>query len=354
MGSAWLSLHAWDHYEYTGDANFLRARTYPILRENSLFLLDYLIPAPVGTAYAGHLVTGPSCSPENKYTLPDGRSFNLCMGPTMDIAITRAVLTRFVQASALITTATADADLVARARTALDRLPPYRITHDGRLQEWPEDYADQEPGHRHISHLFGLFPEDQITPQSTPALAQAARVTLDKRLAAGSGSTGWSRSWIINCMARLQDGDAAYKNILELIRLCTRHNLFDVCGLKENSPYQIDGNLGAPAGFVEMLLQSHGGIIRLLPALPKAWPNGSFRGFRARNGLELDLDWQNGRATQATLRANLTHTHAIAMPANHRITSIRQGMKQIKPDIDDNGLLQLPVVRDSVYTINFS
>jgi alpha-L-fucosidase 2 len=354
MGSAWLSLHAWDHYEYAGEADFLRSRAYPILRENSLFLLDYLTLAPAGTPYAGHLVTGPSCSPENKYTLPDGQSFNLCMGPTMDIAITRAVLTRFLQASALITPATPDADLVARARAALDRLPPYRITHDGRLQEWPEDYADHEPGHRHISHLFGLFPEDQITPQSTPALAQAARATLDKRLEAGSGSTGWSRAWIINCMARLQDGDAAYENILELIRLCTRHNLLDVCGLKENSPYQIDGNLGAPAGFIEMLLQSHGGITRLLPALPKAWPNGSFRGLRARNGLEVDLDWQNGRATQATLHANITHNHAIALPPNHQITSIRQRTKQIKPDIGENGLLHLQVVRDSIYTIRFS
>jgi alpha-L-fucosidase 2 len=354
MGSAWLSLHSWDHYEYSGDTNFLHTRAYPTLRDNALFLLDYLTVAPTGTPYAGHLITGPSCSPENKYTLPDGRSFNLCMGPTMDIAITRAVLTRFLQASALVTNQPTDADLVTRARTALDRLPPYRITHDGRLQEWPEDYADHEPGHRHISHLFGLFPEDQITLQATPDLAQAARATLDARLAAGSGSTGWSRSWIINCMARLQDGDAAYQNILALIRLCTRHNLFDVCGLKENSPYQIDGNLGAPTGFIEMLLQSHGGIIRLLPALPKAWPQGSFRGLRARNGLELDLEWQNARATQATLRASLAHTHTIAMPPNHHIAGVRQGTKQIKPDIDENGLLHLRVVKDSTYTINFS
>ena len=305
VGAAWLSLHAWDHYEYSGDVDFLRTRGYPILRDNALFLLDYHVEAPAGTPYAGHLVTGPSCSPENKYNLPDGRAFNLCMGPTMDIAITRAVLTRFLQASALMADSE-DADLATRARTALESLPAYRVTHDGRLQEWPEDYADHEPGHRHISHLFGLFPEDQITPQGTPALAQAARITLNKRLAAGSGSTGWSRSWIINCMARLQDGDAAYQNILELIRLCTRHNLFDVCGIKDNSPYQIDGNLGAPTGFIEMLLQSQGGMIRLLPALPKAWPDGSFRGLRARNGVEVDLVWQKGRATQATFRASIS------------------------------------------------
>jgi alpha-L-fucosidase 2 len=274
------------------------------------------------------------------------------MGPTMDIAITRAVLTRFLQASARMA-APADADLAARARVALDRLPAYCVTHDGRLQEWPEDYADHEPGHRHISHLFGLFPEDQITPQGTPALAQAARTTLDKRLAAGSGSTGWSRSWIINCMARLQDGDAAYQNILELIRLCTRHNLFDVCGIKENSPYQIDGNLGAPTGFVEMLLQSQGGVIRILPALPKAWPDGSFRGLRARNGGEVDLVWQKGRATQATLRATIAHTHVIAAPPNQRIAGVWQGNKKITPDIDENGRLHLSAVIDAAYTINF-
>jgi alpha-L-fucosidase 2 len=354
MGSAWLSLHAWDHYEYGGDVEFLRKRGYPILRDNAAFLLDYLVQAPAGTPYAGCLVTGPSCSPENKYTLPDGRSFNLCMGPTMDIAITRAVLTRFVQASGLVMSDKAEEDLVARAHAALERLPRYRIAHDGRLQEWPEDYADHEPGHRHISHLFGLFPEDQITLQGTPALAKAARTTLDKRLAAGSGSTGWSRSWIINCMARLQDGDAAYQNILELIRLCTRHNLFDVCGLKENSPYQIDGNLGGPTGMIEMLLQSHDRIIRLLPALPKAWPVGSFRGLRARNGAEFDLEWENHRAIRATLRASVTCSLTIAMPANQQILNVRQGTKQVKTEVDANGLVHLPVIKGATYTLTFS
>jgi len=353
MGSAWLTLHLWDHYDYSGDTAFLRTRAYPTLRDNALFLLDYLTPAPAGTPYAGHLVTGPSCSPENKYKLPDGKSFNLCMGPTMDLAITRAVLTRLLQASALIPTPPADADLLTRARAALAQLPPYRITHDGRLQEWPEDYTDFEPGHRHISHLFGLFPEDQITLASTPDLAHAARVTLDKRLAAGGGSTGWSRSWIINCMARLQDGESAWQNLQELIRQCTRHNLFDVCGVKENSPYQIDGNLGAPTGIIEMLLQSHANIIRLLPALPKAWPNGNFRGLRARNGLELDLTWQNNRATQATLRSTLTHTHTIAVPPGHQIASIRQGLKSIQPALDKDNQVRLPVVAGATYTISF-
>ncbi|MDP9051712.1 MAG: glycoside hydrolase family 95 protein, partial [Acidobacteriota bacterium] len=285
MGAAWMSTHAWDHYEYGGDVGFLRTRAYPLLRDSAQFLLDYLTEAPPGTPYAGKLVTGPSCSPENKYKLPDGKSFNLCMGPTMDLSITRAVLTRLVRAHELLGAPADDADLVAKAKAAIQRLPAYRITHDGRLQEWPEDYADQEPGHRHISHLWGLYPDGQITPRVTPELAKAARMTLDKRLAAGGGSTGWSRSWIINCMARLEDGEAAYENVLQLFRQSTRHNLFDVCGLKENSPYQIDGNLGGPSGLAEMLLQSQGGVVRLLPALPRRWPRGSFRGLRARGGL---------------------------------------------------------------------
>jgi alpha-L-fucosidase 2 len=358
MGSAWLSLHTWDHYQFTGDAEFLRGRAYPTLKENALFLLDYLTMAPEGTTYAGHLVTGPSCSPENKYLVPaEGggkpKSYNLCMGPTMDIAIARAVLTRLIEASELVG-APADAVLIVRVKTALGELPAYRITHDGRLQEWPEDYADQEPGHRHISHLFGLFPDDQITLRGTPELAKAARVTLDKRLAAGSGSTGWSRSWIVNCMARLEDGEAAYQNVLQLFRQCTRHNLFDVCGLKENSPYQIDGNLGGPTGLIEMLLQSHAGVIRLLPALPKAWGNGSFRGLRARGGIEVDLEWSQGKARRATLRAGHDGAVRIAVPTGQQVSSIRSKAGALELIRAEDGSVSTSLERDTTYSVQFS
>jgi alpha-L-fucosidase 2 len=238
--------------------------------------------------------------------------------------------------------------------SAMEKLPDYRIGHDGRLQEWPEDYADQEPGHRHISHLWGLYPDDQITLRGTPELAKAARMTLDKRLAAGGGSTGWSRSWIINCMARLEDGDAAYENILQLFRQCTRHNLFDVCGLKENSPYQIDGNLGAPAGMAEMLLQSHGGVIRLLPALPKKWPEGSFRGLRARGGVEIDLEWKDGKAVKATLRASRNADLRMAMPAGQRIASITAGRERIKFTPTPDGAVAASLKLGAVYVIAFA
>jgi len=354
MGAAWLSLHPWDHYEYGGDLGFLRTRAYPLLRENALFLLDYLTEAPPGTPYAGQLVTGPSCSPENKYKLADGRSYNLCMGPTMDLSITRAVLTRLVRASELLGNPPQDAELISRAKAAMGRLPAFRITHDGRLQEWPEDYADQEPGHRHISHLFGLYPDDQITLRGTPELAKAARATLDKRLAAGGGSTGWSRSWIVNCMARLEDGDAAYENVLQLFRQSTRHNLLDVCGLKENSPYQIDGNLGGPSGLIEMLLQSHAGVVRLLPALPKAWPDGSFRGLRARGGLEIDLEWKGGRATNATLRAAQDAEVRLAPPAGQKVTSLGTDRGRMTFAEAADGNFSASVKRGSSYRISFT
>jgi alpha-L-fucosidase 2 len=349
MGAAWLSLHSWDHYEYTGDIRFLRERAWPLLRDNALFLLDYLIEAPAGTPYAGMLVTGPSCSPENKYKLPDGSAHNLCMGPTMDTEITRAVLTRVVRAHEALGSAAADTDLIERAKAAMKRLPPFKITHDGRLQEWPEDYVDYEPGHRHISHLFALFPDDQITPQSTPELAKACRATLDKRLAAGGGSTGWSRAWIVNCMARLGDGEAAYESILHLIRKSTRDNLFDVCGEKANSPYQIDGNLGGPTGMIEMLLQSHGGVIRLLPALPQAWATGSFRALRARGAVQVDLEWQDGKATRAVLRPDRSGIVKLAAPAGQQIASAKPAALTRAAD----GTVSLPVRAGASYTVLF-
>lgn len=233
------------------------------------------------------------------------------------------------------------------------------------------DYKDHEPGHRHISHLFGLFPEDQITVQGTPELARAARLVLDKRLAAGGGSTGWSRAWIINCMARLGDGDACYENILALLRASTRGNLFDVCGVKENSPFQIDGNLGAPNGFTEMLLQSHAEtpltaqqansaqpvasthVIRLLPALPTAWPTGSFRGLRARGGVEIDLQWSQGKATEATLRSTVRRVHKLAIPQGQRVESVFRDGKRLDAKVSADCMLLLEADPGSTYILRF-
>jgi alpha-L-fucosidase 2 len=371
MGAAWMALHMWDHFDYTGDVTFLRERGYPRLRENAQFLLDYMVTDPK----TERTVTGPSCSPENKYKLPDGTAHNVCMAPTMDIEIVRAVLTRLLQSASVLATspnwdATADAELHNRARLALIKLPSFKIGKAGNLQEWQQDYADAEPGHRHISHLFALFPDDQITPNRTPDLARAARVTLDRRLSNGGGSTGWSRAWVLCCMARLQDGDAAYESLQHLLADHTRGNFFDICGKKANSPFQMDGNIGGPTGMVEMLLQSHasGGsseaaqmrgaesaanVIRLLPALPKAWQNGSFRGLRARGGLEIDLEWQNGKARVATLKAHLDLTHHILAPKGQRIASVSPSQTQTIPGAGPDELV-LPVKANEVFTVKFS
>jgi alpha-L-fucosidase 2 len=377
MGASWLSLHLWRHYTYIGDPRFLAEQAYPALRENAVFLLEYLVHDPK----TGHLTTGPSCSPENAYQLPDGKYYNLCMGPTMDISIVRAVFWRLLESADQLkklaisgdkTAIAADEELLARVRAAMSQLPPFQIGQDGRLQEWQVDYQDHEPGHRHISHLFGLFPEDQITVQGTPELAHAARLVLDKRLAAGGGSTGWSRAWIINCMARLGDGEACYENILALLRASTRGNLFDVCGVKENSPFQIDGNLGAPNAFIEMLLQSHAQtpltpppgstissaissqIIRLLPALPKAWSTGSFRGLRARGGVEIDLDWANGRAVTAVLRPSRAASLTVLPPSGQTIQHVQIGSKSVTPQPAPDGTVNVDLRAGQVGTLRFA
>ncbi len=347
MGAAWMSLHLWEHYAFGGDRQFLRNRAYPRLKEIAEFYLDYLVPAPDGS-----LLSGPSQSPENKYKLPDGSTASLCMSPAMDTEIIRAVFNRVARASELLGV---DEELRAQVNAASRRLQPFRISRvtGGGIQEWNEDYEETEPGHRHISHLFALYPDNQITLRGTPELAKAARISLDRRLKYGSGSTGWSRAWIINCMARLEDGEAAYQNMLELLRLCTRKNLFDVCGLKERSPFQIDGNLGGAAALTEMLLQSQDGVVRLLPALPKAWPTGSFRGLRARGGLQVDCSWNNGKATSATLRATLDGHCTVAAPAGQRIAGIIRAGREVTAGAGKDEA-HLAVQSGAEYTITFA
>lgn len=345
MGAAWMTNQLWDHYLYTRDEHFLRDRAYPRLREIALFLLDYLTPSP-----EGYLVTGPSCSPENSYILSDGTHAHLCMGPTMDIAITRAIFKKATKAAEILGV---DSDLRAQMTHAASRLLPYRIGRWGQLQEWPKDYEEAEPGHRHISPLWGLYPDDQITLRGTPKLAEACRATLNRRLAHGGGSTGWSRAWIVNCFARLEDGDRCHEQLMELLCRSTRDNLFDVCGEKPNSYYQIDGNLGGPAGMAEMLLQSHAGTVRFLPALPGAWPDGSFNGFRARGGLIIDLTWRNGKAEEATLTATVDGAHTLAAPKGQRIQSVDGHANASILSPKGDGLYRLRTRRGERHTLRF-
>jgi alpha-L-fucosidase 2 len=321
LGTAWIALHLFSHYAYSLDQIFLRDRAYPRLKEIAEFFLDYLVEGPKGT-----LLSGPSQSPENRYKLPDGTTASLCMSPVMDTEIIHAIFDRVARSSK---TLGIDDDLRAQVLAASRRLPPLKIGKNGTLQEWNEDYDENEPGHRHISHLFALYPDHQITLRETPELAKAARATLERRLSSGGGSTGWSRAWIVNCWARLEDGEAAYQSVLALLRNCTRPNLFDICGMKANSPFQIDGNLGGTAGLIEMLLQSYGNVIRFLPALPSAWPSGSFRGLRARGAFEVDCTWRNGKATFAILRAGADGRVGLAAPAGQQIVRIVRNEEEL-------------------------
>ena len=284
MGEAWMATHIWEHFVYTGDKAFLE-ENFQVLQACVDFFQEFLVRAEDGT-----LITSPSVSPENTYIMKNGARGCLCEGAVMDMEILTELLQDYIKACKVLGK---KPELKKKAETILEGLPPLKIGKYGQMQEWQEDYEEAEPGHRHISHLYGVYPGHQISWEKTPELMQAAEISLKRRLAAGGGHTGWSRAWIIGLWAHFRDSQKVYENLQALLCGSTFDNLMDNHPMGDGFVFQIDGNLGAAAAMIEMLVQCEDDHIRLLPALPDEFSEGKAEGIRLRNGLVLSMEWKN-------------------------------------------------------------
>jgi alpha-L-fucosidase 2 len=308
-GGLWLALQLWQHYQFMPDPLFLKDRVYPVFKQAAEFFLAYMARHPKN----GWLVTGPAVSPENSFVAPSGIHSTESMGPTCDRVFVYALFRAIIEAS---TTLNVDEVFRTKVSAALAQLPPLQIGKHGQVQEWLEDFDEAEPGHRHMSHLTALYPENQISPTATPALAAAANVTIQRRITAPNWEdTEWSRANLVNFYARLLDSESAHKQLLGLIGKAAGDSLLTysragVAGADSNI-FSLDGNTAGAAGIAEMLLQSQGGELHLLPALPSAWPIGRITGLRARGGIEVSLQWANGELQQASLKPRFSGSHQL-------------------------------------------
>ncbi|WP_293716022.1 glycoside hydrolase family 95 protein [uncultured Parabacteroides sp.] len=346
--AAWLCEHLFTHYQYTKDKEYLK-EVYPVMKGAALFFTDMLVRDPRNN----YLVTAPTTSPENGYRMPNGSVVSICAGSTMDNQIVRELFTNTIEAATILGVDSAFCKELADKRS---RLIPTTIGKDGRILEWLEPYEEAEPTHRHVSHLYGLYPGNEISLEHTPELAEAARKTLEVR---GDKSTGWSMAWKINFWARLHDGDHAYKLLVDLLRPCVEKttNMVNGGGSYPNlfcahPPFQIDGNYGGCAGIAEMLVQSQTGRIELLPALPSAWQTGSFKGLKVQGGGEVSAKWAEGQLTEAGLKAVVPGTFSIKLPAYSENMSIKMNQKAVSLPVID-GMLTVDMNEGDSLSLQF-